>query len=139
MARSYWLMKTEPGTFSWDDLVRDGKTMWDGVRNYQARNFMKEMKTGDLALIYHSVKDKEVVGVAEITGEERPDPTTDDDRWIVVDLKPVTPMTRKVTLAEIKDDPKLGDMVLVNNSRLSVQPVKAAEFRRVLSLGKTKV
>jgi len=139
VARSYWLMKTEPGTFSWDDLVRDGKTGWDGVRNYQARNHMKAMRKGDLALIYHSVKDKEVVGIAEITGEERPDPTAADDRWILVDLEPVKPMARAVGLATIKGDPKLADMVLVNNSRLSVQPVKAAEFRRILSLGKTKL
>jgi predicted RNA-binding protein with PUA-like domain len=132
-------MKTEPETFSWADLVRDGHAMWDGVRNFQARNNMKAMKVGDLALIYHSVSDKEVAGVAEIVGEHRPDPTTRDNRWVVVDLKPVAPLQQPVGLATVKADPALADMILARNSRLSVQPVTAAEFRRILALGKTKL
>ncbi|NNM33633.1 MAG: EVE domain-containing protein [Gemmatimonadetes bacterium] len=132
-------MKTEPSTYSWDDFVKEGSTLWDGVRNFQARNQMKEMKVGDRALFYHSVKDKEVVGVAEVIKEHYPDPTTRDDRWVVVDIKPVCPLKEPVGLAQIKADDKLSDMVLVNNSRLSVQPVKAAEFKRVLSLGKTRL
>ena len=139
MARGYWLMKSEPFKYSWDELVKDGKTYWDGVRNYEARNNMAAMKRGDLALYYHSNEGKEVVGIAEIVGESYPDPTTDDDRWCVVDIAPVVPFTRPVTLAEIKADPELAEIALVKRGRLSVVPITPAEFRYVAKLGKTRV
>lgn len=131
---NYWLMKSEPGTYSWDDLVSDKRTYWDGVRNYQARNNMKEMKKGDLALFYHSVKEKTVVGVAEIVKEHYQDPTTADDRWVVVDVAPRQELKTPVKLEQIKADQRLEQMVLVRNSRLSVQPVKQEEFDIILSM-----
>jgi len=134
--RSYWLVKSEPFKYSWDDLVKDGSTYWDGVRNYQARNNLKEMKKGDRALYYHSNEGKEVVGVAEITKPYYQDPTTDDERWVVVDLKPVKKLKKPVTLAQAKADPMLSQMKLVTQSRLSVMPVTEDEFQRVLDLGK---
>lgn len=124
----YWLIKSEPNTYSWDDFVSKGKDYWDGVRNYQARNFIKEMKPGDLALFYHSVKAKEVVGIAEVVSDHYPDPTIDDDRWVVVDLIPHLKLKKTVSLAQIKADDRLSEMVLVKNSRLSVQPVKEEEY-----------
>ena len=129
---NYWLMKTEPGTFSWDDLVRDKKAVWDGVRNYQARNNLKAMKKGDLAFIYHSMDDKAAVGIAEITKEHFPDPK--DVAWEAVEIKPFKKLKKTVDLATIKKDKRLAQMVLVNNSRLSVQPVKKEEFDIVLAL-----
>jgi len=134
--RSYWLVKSEPFKYSWDDLVKDGSTYWDGVRNYQARNNLKAMKKGDRVLYYHSNEGKEVVGVAEITKEFYQDPTTDDERWVVVDLKPVKKLKRPVTLAQVKADATLAEMKLVTQSRLSVMPVTEDEFQRVLDLGK---
>lgn len=134
--RSYWLVKSEPFKYSWDDLVKDGSTYWDGVRNYQARNNLKEMKKGDRALYYHSNEGKEVVGVAEITKEFYQDPTTDDERWVVVDLKPVKKLKKPVTLAQVKEDATLAEMKLVTQSRLSVMPVTEDEFQRVLDLSK---
>lgn len=131
---NYWLMKSEPGTYSWDDLVKDKQTFWDGVRNYQARNNMKEMKVGDLALFYHSVNEKTVVGIAKIVKEHYQDPTTDDDRWVVVDIAPVQPLKKPVKLDDIKNDGRLGQMVLVRNSRLSVQPVKKEEFDIIIGM-----
>lgn len=139
MARGYWLMKSEPFKYSWDQLVEDGQTYWDGVRNYEARNNLAAMKKGDLALYYHSNKGKEVVGIAEIVGEAYPDPTADDPQWVVVDVAPVVPFTEPVTLAAIKADPNLADIALVRRGRLSVVPITAAEFRYVAKLGKTKV
>lgn len=130
----YWLLKTEPEAYSWEDLVRMGRTPWDGVRNYQARNNMREMQVGDQALFYYSVKDRAVVGIAEIVAVAHQDPTTDDPRWECVDVAPVRLLPRRVGLAEIKADPALADMVLVKNSRLSVQPVAAAEWERILAL-----
>lgn len=129
---NYWLMKSEPGVYSWDDLVRDKKTTWDGVRNFQARNHLKAMKKGDLALFYHSNEDKAVVGIAEIVKENFPDPK--DAAWISVEVKPKQKLKRMVTLGEIKSNKKLADMVLVKNSRLSVQPVKREEFDQVVAL-----
>ena len=111
-----------------------GKDHWDGVRNYQARNNIKEMKPGDLALFYHSVNAKEIVGIAEVVSEFYQDPTTEDDRWVVVDLVPKTVLKQTVTLAQIKADERLSEMVLVKNSRLSVQPVKPEEFDVVMEL-----
>ena len=136
MARAYWLVKSEPFKYSWDDLVRDGSTYWDGVRNYQARNNLREMKVGDYALYYHSNEGKEVVGVAKVTRSAYRDPTTDDDRWVVVDVTPVKPLKTSVTLAEIKADPKLRKIPLVTHSRLSVMPLEKSDFERILELGK---
>jgi predicted RNA-binding protein with PUA-like domain len=132
-------MKSEPFKYSWDQLVEDGRTYWDGVRNYEARNNLAAMKKGDLALYYHSNKGKEVVGIVEIVGEAYPDPTADDPQWVVVDVAPVVPFEEPVTLARIKADPKLADIALVRRGRLSVVPITAAEFRYVAKLGKTKV
>ncbi len=129
---NYWLMKTEPGTFSWDDLVKDKKAVWDGVRNFQARNNLKAMKKGDLAFIYHSMDDKAVVGIAEITREHFPDPKDKD--WAAVEIKPVKKLKNAMNLAAIKGEKRLADMVLVKNSRLSVQPVKQAEFDVVIGM-----
>ncbi len=132
---NYWLIKTEPGAYSWDDLEKDKRTYWDGVRNYQARNNMKDMKEGDLALYYHSVNDKEVVGVAKIVKEHYQDPTTDDDRWVVVDVVPEFKLKKPVHLSEVKANSNLENMVLVRNSRLSVQPVKKEEFDIIIGIG----
>lgn len=139
MARGYWLMKSEPFKYSWDQLVKDGKTYWDGVRSYEARNNLVAMKKGDLALYYHSNEGKEVVGIAEIVGEAYPDPTAEDPRWVVVDVAPVIPFTLPVTLATIKADSNLPDIALVRRGRLSVVPMTPTEFRYIAKLGKTKV
>jgi len=130
---NYWLMKTEPGTFSWGDLVHDKKAVWDGVRNYQARNNLMSMKKGDFAFIYHSMDDKAVIGIAEITREHFPDPKDKD--WAAVEIKPVKKLKNPVTLGTIKKEKRLADMVLVKNSRLSVQPVKKEEFDLVIGIG----
>jgi len=136
-ARSYWLVKSEPFEYSWDTFVEDGSTYWDGVRNYTARNNLQAMEKGDLVLYYHSNEGKEVVGVARVTRESYPDPTIDDDRWVVVDLAPVKPLEQPVTLAQVKADPKLSEMALVKQSRLSVMPVEKGAFDRILALGGT--
>ncbi|MEJ1241315.1 EVE domain-containing protein [Chryseolinea sp. T2] len=129
---NYWLMKTEPETFSWDDLTRDKKAGWDGVRNFQARTHLKNMKVGDQAFFYHTGDEKAVVGIAKITKEHYPDPT--DNEWVAVEIVPVKKLKKPVTLAQIKADKRLSDMVLVKASRLSVQPVKPDEFDKVVSL-----
>ena len=137
---AFWLMKSEADVFSWDDLVAKGDAgeAWDGVRNYQARNNMKAMQVGDRAFFYHSRgKAPAVVGICEVIAPAHPDPTTDDPRWECVDVRAVHPLPRAVTLAEIKTDPRLAEMVLVNNSRLSVQPVTEAEWATVLDLANT--
>ena len=120
----YWLVKSEPFKYSWQNLQDDGWTYWDGVRNYQARNNLKEMKKGDLVLYYHSNEGKEIVGVAEIIKEHYQDPTTDDERWVVVDLKPVKTLKSPVTLEAIKKEKRLNDIALVKQSRLSVMPIR---------------
>ena len=127
----YWLFKSEPSTWSWDQQVAKGEAgeEWDGVRNYQARNFMREMNIGDRGFFYHSQKEKSVVGIVEVCAEAHPDSTTDDDRWDCVDIKAVMPVKTPVTLDEIKGDERLAEMVLVKNSRLSVQPVTAEEWQ----------
>jgi len=135
MARSHWLVKSEPGKYSWDDLVRDGSTHWDGVRNYQARNHLRDMRVGDRVLYYHSVEGKAIVGVARVTRRAYQDPTTDDDRWVVVDLAPLKALAEPVGLDRIKRDPLLRTMPLVTQSRLSVMPIAKAAFDRVLELG----
>lgn len=131
----YWLVKQEPETFSWDDFVREGKAIWDGVRNYQARNNLREMKKGDRVLFYHSVGPRETVGIAVVAREAFPDPTTDDDRWVAVELHPVKPLKRPVPLKEIKEHPELSDIALIRQSRLSVMPLAAKEFKTVVKLG----
>nr|WP_229666180.1 EVE domain-containing protein [Actibacterium pelagium] len=132
----YWLFKSEPNTWSWDQQVAKGNAgeEWDGVRNYQARNNMRAMKIGDRGFFYHSLKEKAIVGVVEVCAEAHPDSTTDDDRWECVDIKAVKPVLTPVTLQMCKDDPRLADMVLVNNSRLSVQPVTEAEWAVVCQM-----
>ncbi len=136
---AYWLFKSEPSVWSWDDQVAKGAQgeEWDGVRNYQARNFMREMKIGDQGFFYHSQKDKEIVGIVEVCALAHPDSTTDDERWECVDIKAVEPLARAITLDEIKQDEALAEMVLVKNSRLSVQPVRDAEWSRIVSLSKS--
>ncbi len=131
-----WLFKSEVSTWSWDQQVAKGEVgeEWDGVRNYQARNHMRSMKVGDLGFFYHSQKDKEIVGIIEVCAKAHPDSTTDDDRWECVDIKAVRPLPHPVTLQMCKDDPRLADMVLVNNTRLSVQPVTDEEWQIVLEL-----
>ncbi|EPX82506.1 EVE domain-containing protein [Salipiger mucosus] len=132
----YWLFKSEPSTWSWDDQVAKGDAgeEWDGVRNYQARNFMREMAVGDRGFFYHSQKEKSVVGTVEVIAEAHPDSTTDDDRWECVDIKALETAATPVTLDDIKAEPGLGDMVLVKNSRLSVQPVTEEEWRIVCGM-----
>jgi predicted RNA-binding protein with PUA-like domain len=139
MARSFWLMKSEPNKYSWDQLVEDGSTYWDGVRNYEARNNLQAMKVGDLALYYHSNVGKEVVGVARISKESYPDPTTDDERWVVVEIEPVAPLAQPVTLADIRVEPALAEINLVKRGRISVVPIASPEFQKILRMGKTKL
>ncbi|MEM7489263.1 MAG: EVE domain-containing protein [Pseudomonadota bacterium] len=133
----YWLFKSEPSTWSWDDQVAKGAAgeEWDGVRNYQARNVMREMSVGDRGFFYHSQADKAVVGTVEIIAEAHPDSTTDDERWDCVDIKALDPLPRPVTLADIKAETSLSEMALVRQSRLSVQPVTEAEWRKVCAMG----
>jgi predicted RNA-binding protein with PUA-like domain len=133
---NYWLLKTEPDTFSWQDLEKAGKATWDGVRNFQARSHLKSMKKGDLAFIYHTGDEKAVIGIARIEKEFYPEPGDKD--WVVVDLKPEKKLKKPVTLAQIKADRDLKQMVLVRVSRLSVQPVEKAEFDRVVKMSEEK-
>lgn len=137
----YWLFKSEPSTWSWDQQVAKGDIgeEWDGVRNYQARNFMLQMNIGDLGFFYHSQKDKEIVGIVEVCANAHPDSTTDDARWECVDIRAVKPMNIPVTLEQIKTDTRLTEMVLVKNSRLSVQPVTAEEWAIICELVNTNV
>ncbi|MDR9394440.1 EVE domain-containing protein [Roseovarius sp. SYSU LYC5161] len=132
----YWLFKSEPATWSWQDQVAKGDVgeEWDGVRNYQARNFMREMTRGDRGFFYHSQKEKAVVGIVEVSAESHSDSTTDDDRWDCVDIKAVCPVKTPVTLDMIKAEPRLADMMLVRNPRLSVQPVTDEEWRIVCDM-----
>ena len=134
---NYWLVKQEPSKYPWEQFLKDKETYWDGVRNYQARNNLKLMKKGDLVLYYHSVIGKEIKGIAKISKEFYPDPTTDDERWVVVDLKPVKSLARPVFLQDIKGHPELQDIALVKQSRLSVIPLKEKEFKIILKMGKT--
>ena len=129
---AYWLMKSEADMFGWDDLVRDGKTEWDGVRNYTARQNLAAMKLGDEAFFYHSNVEKAVVGIMRVSREGRPE--GEDGKWVSVEVKPVKPVKRPVTLAEIKAEPKLAEMALVKLSRLSVGPVSAAEWKVILKM-----
>lgn len=131
---NYWLIKSEPGTYSWTDLEKNKKTIWDGVRNYQARNNLQAMKKGDLALFYHSNVDKAIMGIAKISKEFFQDPTTDDTAWVVVEVQHFKKLKKPVSLDLVKKDKRLAQMVLVKNSRLSVQPVKPEEFDVILEL-----
>lgn len=132
---SYWLIKQEPETYSWEDFVRDGETMWDGVRNYQARNNLKAMKKGDLALFYHSGKVPGVVGIAEVTKTSYQDPTTTDERWVVVDFKPVKELRNYVSLANIRATSDLADLPLVKQTQLSVMPITKKHYDAVIKMG----
>jgi predicted RNA-binding protein with PUA-like domain len=133
---AFWLFKSEPDVFGWDDLVAKDKAgeEWDGVRNYQARNFMRAMKAGDLGLFYHSNIGKEAVGIVQVIAEAHPDSTADDPKWECVDIMAIKPLPRPVSLDQAKQEPALKDMVLVNNSRLSVQPVKDDEWAAIMKL-----
>ena len=135
---AYWLFKTEPGAWSWDDQVKTGTEHWDGVRNYQANNNMKAMKVGDQGFFYHSVNEKQVVGIVEIVREHYPDHTDDSQRFGMVDIKTVMPVKTPVTLADCKSNPKLEKMTLVNNSRRSVQPVPPTEWKEVCRMAGVK-
>ena len=138
---NYWLFKSEPDTWSWDQQKAKGKAgeEWTGVRNYQARNFMRAMKLGDMGFFYHSNEGREVVGIVEVCKLAHKDSTSDVDTWECVDIRAVTDVPRHVTLDEIKADAKLKGMVLVTNSRLSVQPVSEAEFKHICKLGGAKI
>lgn len=132
----YWLVKQEPEKYSFDDLVKDKKTIWDGVRNYQARNNLREMKKGDAVLFYHSVSEKSVVGVAEVSKEAFQDPSDDTGKWSVVELKAVEKLKNPVSLEQIKSDKKLQEIALIKQSRLSVMPLKKSEFDAILKMSK---
>ena len=136
---SFWLVKQEPSKYSWDQFLLDKETFWDGVRNYQARNNLKKMKKDDLVFFYHSIIGKEIKGVAKISKEFYPDPTINDDRWVVVNLKPIKSLLTTVTLEDIKNNPKLINMSLIKQSRLSVMPLTKNEFMIILSMGQTKI
>lgn len=134
--KQYWLVKSEPFKYSWDRFVKDGSTFWDGVRNYQARNNLRAMKKGDQVLFYHSNEGLEIVGIAKVVKEAYQDPTTDDERWSVVDLAPVKKLKRPISLEEIKSDDRLRNIALVRQSRLSVQPIQPEELDAILELSK---
>ncbi|MFY1712546.1 EVE domain-containing protein [Tritonibacter mobilis] len=137
---AYWLFKSEPNTWGWHDQVAKGDAgeEWDGVRNYQARNFMREMKLGDRGFFYHSLKEKSVVGIVEVCAEVHPDSKTDDPRWECVDIKAIRAFAEPVSLDQIKSNPALENMILVKNSRLSVQPVTEAEWNEICKMGRTE-
>jgi predicted RNA-binding protein with PUA-like domain len=135
---AYWLVKSEPFKYSWEQFQKDGQTFWDGVRNYAARNNLKAMKKGDQVLWYHSNEGLEIVGIAKVVKEAYQDPTTDEDAWVVVDLKPYKKIKKPVSLAQIKADKRLTEMALVRLGRLSVQPVTENEWQIIMALGETK-
>jgi predicted RNA-binding protein with PUA-like domain len=132
----YWLVKTEPDTFSWNDLVREKETTWDGVRNFRARSNLKKMTKGDLVFIYHTGNEKAIIGLARVSREAFPDPA--DKEWVAVGLTPVKPLNRPVTLTEIKADKRFNSMTLVRVARLSVQPVSPEEYKLILMLSERK-
>lgn len=135
---NYWLIKSEPFKYSWDQFVKDGQTFWDGVRNYAARNNLKAMKKGDKAFFYHSNEGLEIVGIAEVVKEHYQDPTTDDPNWVVVEFKPVKPLKNPVSLADMKQIPALANMDLIRLSRLSVGAVKKEEYDLILKMSTRK-
>lgn len=134
---NYWLVKSEPDAYSFQDLQRDGKTIWEGVRNYAARNNLRAMKVGDLALFYHSQEGLAVVGIAKVVTEHYPDPTAEKGDWSVVELSPVKELAKPVPLKAIKSEAALQQMMIIKNSRLSVMPVSEAEFQKILEMGNT--
>lgn len=135
-SKGHWLVKQEPEDYSWDDLVRDGSTQWTGVRNFQARNNLRQMKPGDNVFFYHSGKEKCVVGIASVSKAAYPDPTAKEDGWIAVDIEPLKKLPKPVSLADIKANAKLSDLLLVRQSRLSVVPVTEDEFEEIVKMGK---
>jgi predicted RNA-binding protein with PUA-like domain len=135
---SYWMVKQEPETYSWSDFVKDGVTDWSGVRNYQARNNLREMKTGERVLFYHSGKDKAVVGLAEVVKGAYPDPTADDIQWVAVDLKPIKALKNPVPLAAIRYDKRLSQLPLIRQSQLSVMSLTKDEFDIIVATGEGK-
>ena len=139
MTTKYWLVKSEPDTYSFDQLVKDMRTVWDGIRSFEARNNLRAMSKGDLLLFYHSNVGKEVVGLAKVVKEAYADPKGEDGDWSVVEIAAVKPLKASVTLATIKGDKKLANFALVKRSRLSVVPATQAEFERILELGDTKL
>lgn len=136
---NYWLVKSEPFKYSWEQFVKDGKTFWDGVRNYQARINLRAMKKGDHVLFYHSNEGLEIVGLATVIKESYQDPTTDDDRWVAVDLKPLKKLKKPVTLSEMKADKRLANLTLIRQGRLSVCDVKEKEFEVIMELAGTEI
>jgi predicted RNA-binding protein with PUA-like domain len=134
----YWLVKSEPAKFSWEQFEKDKQTFWDGVRNYAARNHLKSMKKGDQVLFYHSNEGLEIVGIAKVEKEAYQDPTTNDPAWVVVDIIPYKRIKKPVTLEQIKTDKRLANMALVRIGRLSVQPVTASEWNVIMELGEMK-
>lgn len=133
---NYWLVKSEPNAYSWDDLCKGGDVIWDGIRNYQARNFLKVMKKGDQAFYYHSGKDREIVGIAEIIEEAYPDPKDKEEKgWVNVKIKATQKLNQPVSLDQIKQEDMLSEMILLKQSRLSVMPVAKNEFNHILKLG----
>jgi predicted RNA-binding protein with PUA-like domain len=135
---NYWLVKSEPSKYSWDRFVKDKRTYWDGVRNYQARNNLKAMAKGDAVLFYHSTEGMAVVGIARVVKEAYQDPTTDDQRWVVVDLEPVEPLPQPVTLSEMKQENRLQNMALIRQGRLSVMPLTKEEFEIIVTKGRRR-
>lgn len=133
---NYWLVKSEPSEYSYDNLVNDGSTYWDGVRNYAARNNLKGMKSGDKVLFYHSVNEKSVVGISKVVKEFYQDPTTEDERWVVVDLAAEKKLKKPVTLSQIKDEPALAEIALVRQSRLSVMPLDKKAYDLIIEMSK---
>jgi len=132
----HWLIKTEPGTYSWDDFVKEGSTMWDGVRNYAANNNLREMRADDKVFVYHSITDKMIVGIAKVVGEAQQDSTTTDKRWYAIEMAADKPLHRPVSLAEVKKDPRFRKMQLVTHGRLSVQAVTPEQFADVVEMSK---
>src|SRR5438045_1993435 len=139
MAKNYWIVKQEPEAYSWDTFVREGRTAWTGVRNFQARNNLRAMKNGDPVLFYHSVSEKQLVGIARVGREKYPDPTASEGDWCCVDLVPEKPLKKPVTLEAMKSDSVLNTIPLIRQSRLSVSPLTKAQFDRVLTLAGTKL
>lgn len=135
MTTQYWLVKSEPESYAWSDLVRDGSTSWTGVRNFAARNNLKAMRPGDRVLFYESVTTKAVVGIAEVAKPAYPDPTADEPGWVAVELKAAEPLAKPVTLEQVKAESTLADTALIRRGRLSVQPLTAAEYKKILALG----
>ena len=135
---NYWLVKSEPSVYSWDDFVKEGKTVWSGVRNYAARLHLRAMQKGDKVLYYHSNEGLDIVGIATVIKEHYQDPTTDDDRWVAVDIKPLKKLKHPVSIKQVKEDKRLKDMALLRISRLSVQPVTTDEWKVIMELAKEK-